>query len=178
MAKREELLNEFDRMESERQQLLGKLNSISLETLEKKPDGNTWSVTEVMYHLKVAEEGALKYMQKKLDVGGHSKAAASAGLKQQFLNFMISLPIKFKAPKVAQLPKDSSVNYTQALDEWNAVRKGLRKEYESIDESLIANELFKHPAMGKMNLIQSVRFMRQHMNRHIGQIERTLEKVK
>jgi uncharacterized damage-inducible protein DinB len=68
MATRKELLQAFDRMENERQALLGQLESYSEDILEKKPDADSWSVTEVIYHLKVAEEGALKYMRKKLEV--------------------------------------------------------------------------------------------------------------
>lgn len=177
MATRKELLQAFDQMENERQALIKQLEAYSTDILEKKPDANSWSVTEVIYHLKIAEEGALKYMHKKLEVGGHSKAKASAGLKQRFLNFMVSLPIKFKAPKVAQLPKDANVSYQQAVSEWTDIRNGLKVQYETIDESAIGNELFKHPAMGKMNLVQSARFMRQHVKRHMGQIERTLKKV-
>jgi uncharacterized damage-inducible protein DinB len=177
MATRKELLQAFDRMENERQALLKQLEAHSKDMLEKKPDSDSWSVTEVIYHLKIAEEGALKYMHKKLEVGGHSKAKASAGFKQRLLNFMVSLPIKFKAPKVAQLPKNAEVSYKQAVQEWNAIRDALKGQYQSVDESVIGNELFKHPAMGKMNLVQSVRFMRQHMQRHIGQIEKTLKTV-
>lgn len=177
MATRKELLQAFDRMEKERQTLLKQLESYPNDVLEKKPDADSWSVTEVIYHLKIAEEGALKYMHKKLEVGGHSKAKASAGLKQRFLNFMVSLPIKFKAPKVAQLPKDADVSYPQAVAEWAGVRNTLKSQYASVEESIIGNELFKHPSMGKMNLVQSARFMRQHMQRHIGQIEKTLKKV-
>lgn len=177
MANRKELLRAFDIMENERMALLNELSSYSDEVLEKKPDADSWSVTEVIYHLKIAEEGALKYMNKKLEVGGHRKAAASAGIKQRFLNFMVSLPIKFKAPKVAQLPKDANVSYRQAVAEWTTVRDALRSQYETVDESMIGNELFKHPAMGKMNLVQSVKFMRQHVKRHIGQIQRTLKAV-
>lgn len=177
MSMIKDLLQVFETMEAERTDLLQQLEAYPQDVLEKKPDAESWSVTEVVYHLKVAEEGALKYMRKKLEVGGHQKAKASAGLKQQFLNFMVSLPIKFKAPKVAQLPKDANVSYQQAVNEWTEVRNALKAQYDSVNENVIGNELFKHPAMGKMNLVQSVRFMRQHMNRHIGQIHRTLKKV-
>lgn len=168
---KEVLLAEFDRMENERQVLIKKLSGLPKESLERKPDAETWSVTEVIYHLKVAEEAALTYMRKKLEVGGYRSASFSAGLKQRLLNIIISLPIKFKAPKVAQLPKGTTVSFTEALNEWNAIREAMKEQYASIDEELVTKELFKHPITGKMNLIQSVRFMRKHMNRHIGQIE-------
>lgn len=177
MATRKELLAEFEKMENERQQLLKKLEPFSEVVLTKKPDANTWSVTEVIYHLKVAEEGALKYMQKKLEVGGHDKAMFGASVKQKLLNLAISLPVKYKAPKVAQIPEGTNVSYEQALTEWNEIRNSLKSEYDSVDEAIIGNELFKHPMAGKLSILQSVKFMRQHMNRHIGQIDRILKAV-
>jgi uncharacterized damage-inducible protein DinB len=177
MATRKELLAEYGKMENERQQLLKRLEQYSEEILTKKPDADSWSVTETIYHLKVAEEGALKYMRKKLEVGGHAKATFGAGIKQKLLSLAISLPIKYKAPKVAQIPEGTNVSFAQALAEWNEVRNGLKADYESVDESIIGNELFKHPAAGKLSILQSVKFMRQHMNRHIGQIDRILKQV-
>ena len=177
MATRKELLDAFDRMENERLQLLKKLELYSEEVLTKKPDANSWSVTETIYHLKVAEHGALLYMTKKLEVGGHQKATFSAAFKQKLLNLAVSLPIKYKAPPVAQIPEGMNVSYSQALAEWNEVRDGLKKQYNTIDSDIIGNELFKHPAAGKMSVLQSVSFMRQHMLRHIGQIDRILKSV-
>ena len=116
-------------------------------------------------------------MQIKLHHGGHKKSSFTAGLKQKFLNLAVSLPIKYKAPNVIKLDEGGPVSYSEARAKWDEVRAGLRREYETIDEKFIENELFKHPAAGKMNLIQSVKFMRQHMNRHIGQIQRTLKTV-
>ncbi len=67
MASKKELLNRFDQMESERQTLLAELNGHSPEVLCKKPSSGAWSVTEVIMHLTMAEEGSLKYLQKKLE---------------------------------------------------------------------------------------------------------------
>ncbi|MCF8463676.1 MAG: DinB family protein [Flavobacteriales bacterium] len=177
MATRKELLEAFDKMENERQQLLKRLEQYSEETLTKKPAADSWSVTETIYHLKVAELGAFKYMTKKLEVGGHQKATFGAAVKQKLLNLAVSLPIKYKAPPVAQIPEGMNIPYAQALAEWNEVRSSLRKQYETVDENIIDNELFKHPAAGKLSMLQSVKFMRQHVIRHIGQIDRILKTV-
>lgn len=177
MATRKELLKAFDRMENERQQLLQRLERYSEEVLTKKPDKDSWSVTETVYHLKVAEDGALQYLLKKLEVGGHQKATFGAAIKQRFLNLAVSLPIKYKAPPIAQIPKGINIPYTQAVAEWNEVRTGLRKQYDSMDERIIGDELFKHPLVGKLSVLQSVKFMRQHALRHIGQIDRILKVV-
>ena len=175
MATRKELLTAFNKMESERQNLLKKLEQYSEEVLTKKPDADSWSVTETIYHLKVADNGALLYMRKKVEVGGHQKANFGAAVKQKLLNFAVSLPFKYKAPAVAQVPKGTKVSYAEAVAEWNDVRQALKKEYETIDENIIGNELFKHPVAGKLSILQSVKFMRQHVVRHLGQIDRILK---
>ena len=177
MASRKELMAAFGRMENERQELLKRLEAYPEEVLTKKPDADSWSVTDTIYHLKVAEEGALRYMLKKLEVGGHQKASVGASIKQKLLNLAVSLPIKYKAPPVAQIPEGMDIPFAQAVAEWNAVRNGLKEQYTTVDESIIVNELFKHPAAGKLSILQSVKFMRQHMVRHIGQIERILKAV-
>jgi uncharacterized damage-inducible protein DinB len=177
MNARKELLEAFGKMESERQKLLKHLEQYSEEVLIKKPTVDSWSVTETIYHLKVAENGALLYMRKKLEVGGHQKATFGSAVKQKLLNFAVSLPFKYKAPSVAQVPKGTKVSYPEAVVEWNDVREALKNDYETIDESIIGNELFKHPAAGKLSIIQSVKFMRQHVVRHVGQIDRILKQV-
>ncbi len=177
MASRKELLVAFSKMESERLNLLKRLEQYSEEVLTKKPSADSWSVTETIYHLKVAENGALLYMRKKLEIGGHQKATFGAAVKQKLLNFAVSLPFKYKAPAVAQIPKGTKVSYAEAVAEWNNVREALKREYETVDESIVGNELFKHPAAGKLSILQSVKFMRQHVLRHVGQIDRTLKVV-
>jgi len=177
MTSRNELLAAFDKMENERQQLLKRLENYSEEILTKKPAADSWSVTETLYHLKVAEHGALRYMRKKLEVGGHQKASFGAAVKQKLLNVAVSLPFKYKAPKVAQIPEGTNVTYAEAISEWNEVRSSLRSDYETVDENIIDNELFKHPLAGKLSILQSVKFMRQHVIRHMGQIDRILKQV-
>lgn len=177
MATNKDLLNTFSQMEEERQHLLQMLSEHPPAVLEKKPSVNEWSVTETIYHLVVAERGALSYLNKKLEVGGFEQARFQAGIKQRLLNFIISLPIKFKAPKVAQIPPGKQVSYEEALHEWNTVRQGMHDTYQGLSDDFCGKELFKHPFAGKMNVVQGLKFMRQHMNRHIGQMERILKQV-
>ncbi len=177
MASRKELLNRFDQMESERQTLLAELNGHQPEVLCKKPSSDAWSVAEVIMHLTAAEKGAFLYLQKKLEYGGHKKAAVTSGLKQTLLNLAVSLPIRYKAPKIVDVKNENNLSFSEAVTNWNEVRISLQSAYERMDEAIIDNELFKHPAAGKLNVIQSVKFMRQHMRHHIKQIHRTLSTI-
>ena len=178
MATKKDLLQAFSKMEAERKTVIETLSKNEVVLLDKKPDPNSWSVTEVIMHLVAAETGALKYMQKKLEFGGHQKAGIGAAFKQRLLNFAISIPgLKFKAPKVAQIQEGSTISFNEAAAQWENVRSELQKQYEAFDDSLVDSELFKHPAAGKLSALQSVRFMRLHMNRHIKQMNQTIERV-
>lgn len=178
MATREQLLKHFNEMESERQEVLRELTAYSDDLLSTKPSADVWSVAEVIEHLTVAETGALNYMRKKIQYGGHRRSAFTSGLKQRLLNLAISLPIRYKVPKMLEKPATSAIGFQDALKCWDEVRADMCTEYETMDGNIIGNELFKHPTAGKMNVIQGVRFMRRHMNRHIGQIHRTISSLK
>ena len=174
---RDRLLKAFDAMEAERHALIKRLDVIPTDMLIKKPSPEAWSVVEVIAHLVKAETGTLNYLRKKLEVGGHQKADMMSGMRKVLLNVAIALPIKFKAPKVAQLDKGTDLSYAEAILQWDNVRAALRKEYATIDPKLIGHDLFKHPFAGKLNLEQSTSFMHGHMTRHIGQIDRTLAAI-
>jgi len=171
---KDRLLKAFDAMEAERHALIKRLDGIPAEKLIQKPTPEAWSVVEVIAHLVKAETGTLNYLRKKLEVGGHRKADTWSGLRKALLNIALALPIKFKAPKVAQLDKGTDLSYAEAVLQWDQVRAALRKEYTKIEPKLIGHDLFKHPFAGKLNLEQSTSFMHSHMSRHIGQIDRTL----
>lgn len=174
---RERLLKAFDAMEAERHALVKRLDALPADKLIQKPTPESWSVVEVMAHLVKAETGTLNYLRKKLEVGGHRKADAWSGLRKVMLSIAISLPFKYKVPKVAQLDKDMDFSYAEVILQWDHVRAALRKEYATIDPKLIGHDLFKHPFAGKLNLEQSTSFMHGHMSRHIGQIDRTLSAI-
>jgi uncharacterized damage-inducible protein DinB len=174
---KEKLLRSFDESEKARHQLLARLDALPADCLSQRPSPEAWSVVEVIVHLIKAENATLSYLRKKLEVGGHGKASAFAAVRTSFLNLMLRLPIKFKAPRVVQLEKGIDIPYSEAKGQWDAVRASLREAYETLDPALVSHDLFKHPFAGKMNLLQSMRFMHQHMTRHIGQIDRTVKVV-
>ena len=177
MASRKELLAAFAKMETEREVVINSIRAIPADKLVTKPQQNQWSVTEIILHLVKAEEGALKYMQIKLKHGGHKKATIGAAIKHRLLTTAIALPFKYKAPNVIKLGEIGSTSFAQAVEQWASIRNQLKNEYESIDEEIIDHELFKHPVAGKLSIMQSVKFMRRHMNRHVGQINRTIKQA-
>lgn len=172
MPSRSSLLRAFDRMEAERSDLIAQLDRLPIEKLSVAPRPGAWTVAQVITHIAIAEEGSLAYLAKKHAGGRHERVSASAPLRLALLNLAISLPLKYKAPAVvADVP---ATGYAEARARWAAVRAAMRSTYEALPEAHIAHDLFKHPSVGRFNLLQGVRFMRRHARRHNGQILRTL----
>jgi uncharacterized damage-inducible protein DinB len=172
MTKKERLLAHLERMEVDRRLLMKRLDGIPPEKLAERPGPGKWSVSQVMMHLVVAEEGALAYLKKKIEYGGHLRAGLFAELRLSLLELAIKLPFRYKAPAiVADIPE---CTFEGANERWAAVRGEMRRTYTELDEAVIDHELFKHPMVGRFGLLQGIQFMHTHMTRHLGQVERTV----
>lgn len=172
MDRKARLFKTLERMESERAGLLASMSHLDSGLLEKKPTPEAWSVAQVIVHIATAEEASLDYLRKKLEVGGHGRASAVAVLRSALLELALWLPIRYKAPAgLAQVPE---MPMSRALQRWDAVRRAMRNTYTELSEEQVSHELFKHPLVGKMGLLQGLRSLRRHALHHHGQVGRTV----
>lgn len=176
MTNKQKLLDLFDKMEADRQAMLAKIKDLDHSLLERKPNADAWSVSEVLMHMVVAETGALNYMRKKIEVDNHSVCKGRSAQYALLIGALKAPLLKYKAPKIVA-NVGSGVKFSDALQQWNDVRAELRADYEKLEEAWIMHDLFKHPAAGKFDLIRAVKFMRIHADRHIGQIHRTIRSL-
>ncbi|MFN0203450.1 MAG: DinB family protein [Bacteroidia bacterium] len=169
-----ELLKNFDTFEKKRQNLIHSLENIGDEKLNTAPKVGEWSAIQVMWHLISAEGNAVKYVRKKA-LGKNALQTAGWGSSARLilLNFVLALPIKFKAPKIVEAVPER-VSWEETKKEWEKVRQELRELLASFDENEMRKPLFKHPLVGKMDLYQMLSFMESHFDRHLGQIKRAL----
>ncbi|MEO8589884.1 MAG: DinB family protein [Flavobacteriales bacterium] len=175
MPSRTALLRAFDRLEVDRTALIAHLDTLPENSLTTAPGPGAWTVAQVITHLAIAEESSLSYLRKKHDGGRHKPATFSSHWRLPLLNLALSLPLKYKAPAVvANVPATS---YAEAKARWGAVRLDMRSTYGTLPEAHIGHDLFKHPTVGRFNLLQGLRFMQQHVRRHREQILRTLRAV-
>lgn len=175
MPSRKDLFRVFEQMEAERKALIAQLNHVPERSLTTEPRTGAWTVAQVITHIAMAEEGSLAYLRKKHEGGRHKPADFSGRWRLPLLNLAISLPVKYRAPAlIASVPLTS---YGEARSRWEGVRAVMRRTYEALPEAHIGHDLFKHPVLGRFNLVQGLRFMRRHVRRHREQILRTLKAV-
>lgn len=175
MSRRATLLKLFDDLERDRLALYAQLETLTETVLTAEPAPQKWNVAQVITHLAIAEEGALAYLRKKRDLGAHKPVSFSSRWRMAALRAALNLPLKYKAPViVATVPVTT---YSEAMTRWTSVRNAMRSTYGSIPDNELGHDLFKHPMAGKFDLIQSVKFMHDHMRHHEKQIERILRSV-
>jgi DinB superfamily len=172
---RTEINQVFERMERDRVLMMSELSKYAPAALTKNSTPTTWSALQNVVHLAEAERGTLSYMKKKLHFEPNPK---QTGWKNQWayykLRIAFGLPgIKIKAPAYLEaMPK--TTDFQTDSTQWAVERQNFKQFVDTIPDTVLSAEICKHPIVGKLNLLQMIKFMETHCNRHYAQIRRAL----
>lgn len=165
------LQKSFDELETELQELLTYMDSLRQEQLCQSPEG-AWNSVQILYHLKESEKGTTSYLIHKIKApkseipsGGISSKLRSHLLSKNLRNYSK----KFNAPSVLkEMPEQ--LNYTEVRAEYLRVRENLKEVLEKFESDMLPKAYFKHPVAGRITIIQTVNFLKDHFERHTSQI--------
>lgn len=164
---------QFKSIEEQRRNLLDEIAKLSHTQQNFKPAPDSWSVLQVVNHLIHAETGIVKYMLKKMQgINTVEKAGIQAKLRLILLQGFLKSPLKFKAPKVLNIPQEDVYIYDNVSKQWSEVRSEFGKILDQLNPADAEKMLFKHPISGRFNIYQTMSFMREHIDHHIKQIGR------
>ncbi len=165
--------SKFSNLQDSRLALIERLKNIPAEKLEAHPAEGKWSVAQIFYHLNRAESFSTIYVSKKrLDVNNLKKTGFMEALKLLTLKILFKMPIALKAPVKVLGDVPEKVDYKLITEEWNATRVRLKALIESLPEDMLYKNVFKQPAIGRINIFQMLDFMQAHFNRHKSQVEK------
>jgi hypothetical protein len=170
------LTRTFELSEARRKKLIHQVKALSgTDKFYRHKDGK-WSISQILAHLIQAEELSLNYMKKKslgIDTAGDT------GLVEEvkFLVLKISqrLPLRYKAPAVLGEDGPPSMPFDNIVERWDALRDSLKIFLESIKDEQLKRKIYKHAVMGRLNVVQAVRFFDEHLIHHQPQINRLLQ---
>ncbi len=145
-----------------------------------KVDVKSWSVAQVLSHVKLAEDLALRYVIKKLSFNPKlPRASIFTDLKYLGLVTFIKLPIKFSAAQGVRTENLPEVDDLQQFRlDWQTQRQVLREKLGEFAPEWFGKEVYKHPIVGRITIYQMLRFFELHFERHEKQIGRVLNKLK
>lgn len=173
----EQLLAAFSLLEQQRETLWALLDTVDEEKLKVPEKEGAWSVNQVLVHISNAEKGTTDYINYKIENNSKlSKTGLGAKLRYGFLKGMLKLPLKYKLPKQLAQPSNE-VGYLELKEQFQSNRSALKDLIENISIELASQNIFKHPFLGRFNLLQTVEFLKEHVAHHEIQIKRIIHVV-
>jgi uncharacterized damage-inducible protein DinB len=163
----------FTRLEKQMEELLKMVEPLSHIQQNFKPAAGEWSILQVFRHLIQSEGQINNYLQKKiLGVNSIRKAGIFAKIRSMVLNTAMRLPVKYKVPEPIKVKFDDFYEFEKLTKEWKLLRQELKNFLEGLDEQTARKEIFRHPVVGRMSIIQGLAFMQEHLARHTQQVRR------
>ncbi len=164
----------FDMLEKQRQQVLDKVRQHP-DAFDRKPNAGKWSVHEILAHLISAEKLSVRYILKKRQgIDGVGETGLTEEIKMLLFKVSQRLPLKFRAPATVVAATKKYTSYNDLVADWDAVRQSLKQILEQTDEKQLKKKIYKHIILGKLNIVHAVKFLREHVNHHLPQINRLL----
>jgi hypothetical protein len=132
-----------------------------------------WSKAQVLEHLLASEGGTLGYIEKKssggwdqLEETGSEQETNGAAIVNR-----LNSTERYKAPEVLPQPTNE-IPMNELLERWKLLRERWKVLLSSIETSHNRKLVFRQPAAGMLNIIQTLAFMNAHLRHHFMQIER------
>jgi hypothetical protein len=162
----------YERNHAVGERLRSLLASIDPAKLDQLPNGEKWTIANVVEHVSVVEEGMIRICSKLL---GKAESAAAAGngsieTSDSFAQKALEIAtIKLEAPEFVQPTCKKSVEESLAkLDEnWRMLTE-LKSSFEKFDSN---GHRFPHPYLGNLSAGEWLTLIGGHKLRHIKQIE-------
>ena len=165
----------FADLELQRQQLIDKVKQ-SPDSFNKKPTPDKWSVNEILAHLVAAENLSVQYiLKKKQGIDGAGNTGLIEEIKMNLLTLSQRLPLKFTAPKPVVSATSAYSSLDELIQDWDSTRENLKRILEQIKDDQLKKKIYKHVILGKLNIIHALKFLGEHMNHHLPQINRLLK---
>ena len=154
------------------------LASVTEEKLSALPDGEKWTVAQMVEHIAIVDESTIKICSKlllKAQEAGR-RADGRVTISDNFLQKGSEISrIKVEAPSFVQPKGVQSLSESLAkLDASEAHAEKLRDLFDSVDGTEFK---FPHPFFGDISAQEWLALKGGHELRHIKQIEKILEKI-
>ena len=162
----------FNRLETQRKENISQYRSLTIEQLRYNPGPGEWNLLQVLRHVVTAEKQSLILIQRSLNrEESIAKTGIGSAVRHLLLKLALTLPMKFKAPKIAEVSEEYP-DFEEMIDEWQQVREEIREIIEKYSEEMLGKEIYRHPRAGYLNMKQALEFMEIHTSHHQKQVGR------
>ena len=149
--------------------------------LENLPDNklsfsdDKWSISEILYHIWLAEISSEKYIRTKIQYPETIiKTPALSYIKAYLTKYFLLLGFSINAPKVtANFPE--KIHLKELENNWKNSRSSFSNLVIELNEKNLAHKaIFRHALMGRINLSLTLFFFELHFDHHLKQISKRI----
>lgn len=176
---RRKVRQEIAKLEAETELLLSRIEEYPQETLLRKPAPGSWSALQALNHIYLGEQLSLRYVKYKLDQGVEPpRLRPDAWVRSLALTWVLRSRMRYKSPKPINMHADQPVlQICELRTAWTTLRQEMAQLLENHESRLQWRMAYKHPYVGRMTLLQMLRFFREHLRHHNRQIQDILSKT-
>lgn len=168
----------FQALEEQRSLLYKMTDHLTDDQANIKPKDNGWSLAQVYYHIYLIESNTFDYLSHKIKEGVEvPKSGFKEWYRSTLLKFFLKLPIKYRAPRRVSEPIPEEVDFKEVKTKWAEVREGMKLLLEVLTPQQIESQMFTHPRIGKINIYQTLEFLKDHHHHHLPQIKNRLSTI-
>ena len=161
---------QFGRIESQRVVVMNELGQDGEEDVAWKPAPESWSLTEVIEHLVIAEERSLRGLERERPAELGSRFGAA--VKIRLITLLSPLPFRVKAPSKGLLPTGTA-SLPELAARWGEARCRLAGGgFAAVTPDALGERRWKHPIAGWLDTEDWLRFIYAHTHHHRAQIGR------
>ncbi len=165
--------------ENARKNLNAVIDGISDEEAAVLPEGEKWTIGQIVEHLSMVDFGISRICAKLLE-GAKAAGKPSDGTVNLSSDFREKLAavgsVKVEAPERVQ--PTGTVSITEALDRMKANRPAIDAMRYDLEKYDLSEPKFPHPYFGEITAAEWLIVAGGHEQRHAAQIEKILVKIR
>jgi hypothetical protein len=162
-----------EQLDAARSRLLASVAALSDRDVGFSPSADRWSIGEILHHLRLIEESAVRVIQKlveKAEKSGVGPDPGDGSVLHSLDRFNIEASADRLSAPVSMVPA-RGIPVGELLRGLAGSRAALMKALDECSQFDMAEILFPHPVVGKIDVYQWALFVAQHEERHRRQIE-------
>ncbi|MDR9417907.1 DinB family protein [Gracilimonas sp.] len=161
-----------ERLSENTDKLVKAASSVPEDQFNTKPDAKSWSVADIVEHLYRTEFGFPKLFQGETDKDPNRNSEA---IIESFRTKLLNTGKKVKASSVV-VPKVQNKDRQDWLQKFKDQRKTIQEHIENLEADEIC-KMFEHPIFGYLTRAEWIYFGIYHTERHIKQMNNTIQKI-
>jgi hypothetical protein len=165
----EELKVLCDQLETERDELAKRIQSLTDEQVRAHPGAGQWNILQTLQHLVLAEQG-MRASEAELRANP-VRDQLRPGKLIAVVRDILERDVSVKVPHPSLEP-DGRVTLRGLLKLWEEERQKMRDLLESVSADNSETVMFSHPAAGPMTAVQAMDLTLVHLHHHGRQIDR------